>query len=433
MEVVDVWTGGRASALRAALRMTNESFAAHLGAAVRTVAHWEAKPDTVLSPTMQAVLDTAFEQASASARARFTSLCSRRHGDPVVKVSAVEPRSEEDGILDSARTSANDVALRAGRVADAVEAVRGQLRAIARRYSHRSPIDVFADSRELRDMTYRLAQRTHRPSELADLYVVAGGANALMSSIAFDLGHWDAARTLAEAASTYAEIAGHRSLEAWTWGLQATLANWRSEPDAARAAYERGIAVAPLGAPRFRLHYIAARTTAAEGDSAAVSALVLSARDDLEAIDTARDELHHEIGGEFAFEPARAAACEAAAWLELQRGERAEEEATRALQLYTEARRTAQPFSPVNGTRIDVAAARLLRRDLYGAQDALGPVLELEPSKRNAALTGRIVGVRRRLSAPDWDNTGEARELVEQIDHWTADTAAAPGLADEFS
>ena len=87
----------------------------------------------------------------------------------------------------------------------------------------------------------------------------------------------------------------------------------------------------------------------------------------------------------------------------------------------------------MNGTRIDVAAARLLRRDLYGAQDALGPVLELEPSKRNAALTGRIVGVRRRLSAPDWDNTGEARELVEQIDHWTADTAAAPGLADEFS
>ncbi len=40
MEPVQLWTGRTACVLQAALRMTNESFAAHLGTAVRTVATW---------------------------------------------------------------------------------------------------------------------------------------------------------------------------------------------------------------------------------------------------------------------------------------------------------------------------------------------------------------------------------------------------------
>ena len=39
MEVIASWTGRHADALRQALRMTNESFAEHLGVAVRTVAY----------------------------------------------------------------------------------------------------------------------------------------------------------------------------------------------------------------------------------------------------------------------------------------------------------------------------------------------------------------------------------------------------------
>lgn len=38
MDVVAAWTGRRADTLRQALRMTNETFAEHLGVAVRTVA-----------------------------------------------------------------------------------------------------------------------------------------------------------------------------------------------------------------------------------------------------------------------------------------------------------------------------------------------------------------------------------------------------------
>ena len=41
MDLVTGWTGRAACALQAALRMSNETFAAHLGIAVRTVAAWE--------------------------------------------------------------------------------------------------------------------------------------------------------------------------------------------------------------------------------------------------------------------------------------------------------------------------------------------------------------------------------------------------------
>lgn len=72
MEPVQLWTGRTACALQAALRMTNESFAAHLGTAVRTVAMWHQKPDRVPSTEMQQALDTTLERAGQGAQARFT-------------------------------------------------------------------------------------------------------------------------------------------------------------------------------------------------------------------------------------------------------------------------------------------------------------------------------------------------------------------------
>lgn len=64
MQVTTSWTGAQADALRQSLRMTYESFAAHLGIGVRTVAYWRQRPDTVPQQQMQEILDTALQQAS---------------------------------------------------------------------------------------------------------------------------------------------------------------------------------------------------------------------------------------------------------------------------------------------------------------------------------------------------------------------------------
>lgn len=87
MDVVDRWTGRHASALQAALRMTHEEFAEHLGVARRTIVNWHARPDITPSSELQRALDTALERASASARARFA-----RHLDDAA------PRTPGQGI-----------------------------------------------------------------------------------------------------------------------------------------------------------------------------------------------------------------------------------------------------------------------------------------------------------------------------------------------
>jgi hypothetical protein len=71
VEIVQLWTGRSANALRQALRQTNEAMAQHLGTAVRTIAKWNAEPDLVPVTEMQRVLDTALFQASEEDQARF--------------------------------------------------------------------------------------------------------------------------------------------------------------------------------------------------------------------------------------------------------------------------------------------------------------------------------------------------------------------------
>lgn len=446
MKVVDQWSGWKASALRVALRMTNESFGAHLGVAVRTVAKWEAHPEVVLATATQEILDSALAQATDSAQARFGLLvdqsgCAGGPGSTVCGPLDGSPwGAGVSGLIDQRETfkmaaheSTRDAILRAPRSVDALRIMHSQSVATARRYSYRDPISIFSDARHIRDLAYQLADRTRRPSELADLYVVAGVTNALMASAAFDLGHWDAARSMAESATAYADLAGHASLEAWTWGLQATLANWRKDRGFALNCFERGLAMAPGGAPRLRLRYIAARTHAGLGNARAVTDVLAAARIDRERMQSNRDELQDEVRGEFEFSDARAAACAAAAWLELRESVRAEEYARVALDGYFELPEDARPFSPVNGIRIDIASARLSGRDLEGATDSLKPVLCLDPAMRNAALTGRLKSVRATLHTSTWVAVSTARDLTEAIDQWTSDTATVPLPAADVS
>src|SRR6266567_4949699 len=78
MDQVRGWTGETACTLQAALRLSNEAFAEHLGIGVRTVAAWHQKPSLRPRPEMQQLLDTALGQAPEPARARFAALA----GDP---------------------------------------------------------------------------------------------------------------------------------------------------------------------------------------------------------------------------------------------------------------------------------------------------------------------------------------------------------------
>jgi hypothetical protein len=57
------WTAREATALQAALRMTNEGYAEHLGVATRSVASWRARPSMVPRRDLQEILDAAYALA----------------------------------------------------------------------------------------------------------------------------------------------------------------------------------------------------------------------------------------------------------------------------------------------------------------------------------------------------------------------------------
>jgi hypothetical protein len=65
------WTGGEATALRKALRMTESKFATVLSVSLRTVANWASCPAMVPRAAAQDMLDRLFADASPAVRAKF--------------------------------------------------------------------------------------------------------------------------------------------------------------------------------------------------------------------------------------------------------------------------------------------------------------------------------------------------------------------------
>jgi hypothetical protein len=74
VDVVTGWTGRTACVLQAALRMSNDRFAAHLRVGLRTVADWHDKPGLRPRPETQLLLDAALAGAGADVRERFAVL-----------------------------------------------------------------------------------------------------------------------------------------------------------------------------------------------------------------------------------------------------------------------------------------------------------------------------------------------------------------------
>jgi hypothetical protein len=293
------------------------------------------------------------------------------------------------------------------------------------RAANRPALDLFSAARHVRGQALNLAQRTRRPSVLSDLYVICGQATALMASSAFDLNRWEESDTLAKSAVSYASLVGHSSLQAWTLGLAALLANWRCEPDIALAHFEHGMQVAPPGEPRARLRYIASRSYALLGDSASVAGVLASARNDQDDADQHPDSLSSETGGEFAFGRPRAAACAAAAWLDLGQGREAFEAAQSALEALTSLPGPRRPLSQVNGARIDLATACFLNNDPDSGTAAIKPVLAQPASLRNVSLVGRLARTQATLLSPAWAKNSQARQLTGDIGQWLT-TEQAP-------
>lgn len=406
MLVVVEWDGRRARALRDSMRLTVEAFADLLGVAPRTVSYWDSRSDTVPKQELQSALDTVLEQCTDSQQARFAAQVGE----------AAQLELVRDPIELSTRQFTADTTGVASSVGhEPIELLMADARAVAHGYVSRDPNQEFLDAAAVRTRAQDLVSRTRDPSELTELYVVIGQAGALMASVAFDLGRWPEAAQIARASTTHANRAGHASLEAWTLGLEATLALWNNHCSRALDLIEAGLTIAPPGSPRYRLRHIGARAAAAAGNGQLASALLDATQDDVPAV--GGDELTDEIGGEFAFSTGRAAACAAAAWLSLGEGSGVERSANVALEYYSADAEESR--APLLGATIDLAAARLLQGDVGMASSHLRAVLSTESPDRVSLLT-RMGAISRHLEDRRWSNTKQAHQLRADIGEWVS-------------
>jgi tetratricopeptide (TPR) repeat protein len=335
-----------------------------------------------------------------------------------VGTAAMPSSDAEEMLMSAASESSADVLLRSGHVGrEVMPELIQQIMDVARSYNSESRLVAFHHARITRDLAVALTQLTKRPSELSDLYVAAGEANALMASLAFDLGKWTAAEPLARAATAYADIAGHRSLNAWALGLEATLAFWRGDGQRALDRVDAGLVVAPVGMPRVRLLHIAARAHAVRGDRGETASALAAALSEREVAETRTDELDDQIAGEFRFDDARAAACAGAAWLQLGSGSEAVSCTRRTLEIHKQDA-DAVGLGVLSGARIDAAAALLLQGDLDEAAHHLEAALTLDPDAENVSLGSRLTRVRRLLETPMWRNDTTAGRLADLVHAW---------------
>ena len=386
---------GKVAATRAQLGLSEAEFAVELS----RLLSWEPSADVVRS----------WERAAAPPPGDVIAACA------ILAPSAASGDASMDDIaIAAAEVDADRLNLLAEPASVAISSLWDEVARLARS-SNRTPRDCFNAARVIRSQALGIAERTRRLSSLSDLYLAAGASTALMASAAFDLNRWDISDRLSQSAISYAEITGNNSLLTWTTGLAALLANWRGEPDDALRFFRQAAELSPPGIPKVRLRYIAARSYALLGDVAAVRQVVDDANRDYDDSTSNRDLLADEVGCEFAFEAPRAAACVAAAWLDVGQGQQAADSAQWALAELTDLPLSRQPISQVTGACIDLATAHVMRGELDAATEIISDSVGAGSILWNASLAGRLVRTHAALTSRTVNASSAAQQLAETV------------------
>ena len=265
MQVVATWTGAHADALRSSLRMTNESYAEHLGVAVRTVAYWRQRPETIPQPAMQETLDAALERAPDRAKAQFAALAGEaEHGSqptgdvPPLLVSLSATTGPEFG--DS----------------DYLQAIRSHIHEIVALDNRFGAVDLIRlSTRFFRTLHDHLGAGTYDPKLERDLHSAAGELAEVVGWLAYDAEAHDLCRRMNQESLYFTRLAGDKTIELLTLQNSSMHAASQGLPrealQIARSVLEGDYRLSP----RLRALFLTrkARALAACGDESALALL----------------------------------------------------------------------------------------------------------------------------------------------------------------
>ncbi|MFE9882844.1 DNA-binding protein [Streptomyces sp. NPDC005784] len=295
-----------------------------------------------------------------------------------------------------------------------IDELRDQVTSLARGYHLMPPTQAYETGDHLRLAIERQRDRTQAPVQQQDLMILNGQTAALLSVAAFDLGYFPSASSFARTASVFGETTRFTPLQAYADGTLAYIAYHTGNPTEAVAKATRALSYSGLGdVARRRLQAIKARAHAHLGDAAAARQAIRLSTD--EAWDR-RDELHDEVGGEFAFTLERLAMSTSTTALLIGDAAQAETDARRALELLGQRPQDQQSTHVKASAAADLAHARILADDVDGATDAMTPVWSVPANQRKTGIVVRTARTRRHLSKPEYHGAQVPKTLREQIE-----------------
>jgi transcriptional regulator with XRE-family HTH domain len=404
MDVVASWTGKRADALRQALRMTNESFAGHLGVAVRTVAYWRQRPDVIPRPSMQEILDVALARAGDTARAQFALLISEHeHAQSFLTGTDSATATDIHGL--TAWVTASNTS------DEAIEHIDRAAVALADRHTQAPAGQLLGDVLELHGKAHVLLRSgRQRLRQTRDLIRIDGDLLAHASVLMGDLGQDRDADAHARAALLHLEEAD--ASQATACYALAKSARWRQDYATAADLAERGYEPGPITPMGVQLASYEANSAALLGD-----------HDRARQALTRAEQIAHALPGQepsgspWAFPPERLAIFRLSVLLRT--GD--PDGALRAAEAADEGWASGDP--PIPGTwaqiRIGAAIAHLLKDSLDGATEQVTPMLGLAAEYRIATVTGWLADLDRNLAHPRFARNAQAESLRQQIRDFT--------------
>jgi hypothetical protein len=126
-------------------------------------------------------------------------------------------------------------------------------------------------------------------------------------------------------------------------------------------------------------------------------------------------DLGNMLGGEFSFSEAKQQYYAAVTHVSLGDAREAETAAGTAIRLFENAPRHDRSYGCEALARSQLALARLMHRELEGAEEALKPIFVLPPAQRIISLTGYLESGRNLLRRPHFQGSPKARELDERL------------------
>ncbi|WP_028927610.1 helix-turn-helix domain-containing protein [Pseudonocardia acaciae] len=262
-----------------------------------------------------------------------------------------------------------------------------------------------------RNLLFGLLERSRKPADTRDLYVLAGRVCVMLAYTSQDLGFADAGASQARSAWAYAKLAGYDDLRVHARNVQANIVYWADRPAETVELVESELDAAPA-ARRAPLLFNHARALADLGrvDDALESLRAANAAADMEPPD------HLWGGTSFEWRPASGLLLSASTCVRLGRGEKAAALASESLATYRARARGEKPSNAESRALLELACARVLTNELDGAAEALRPVLELDPRYRAERLVGRVDALRNTLRRSRFAAARETRELAERAD-----------------